>query len=66
MAMDKVIRRYSSLAAMKADEYHDWQTLTAQVRLDAVSDMTASAYAVEGRRGDVPRLQRTLVRLQRA
>jgi hypothetical protein len=63
--MDKTVRRYTSLAAMKADEYRAWHKESAQSRLAAVSEMAASAFAIEGQTFDVPRLHRTFVRLQR-
>lgn len=63
--MDKSIQRYTSLAAMKAAEYRDWQALPARTRIQAISDMTLEAYAMKGQTPDVPRLQRIIVRLQR-
>jgi hypothetical protein len=35
--MDKTIRKYDSLEAMKADEYRQWQKLTPRERLDAAA-----------------------------
>ncbi len=64
-AMDKTIRTYTSFDEMKADEYRDWQDLTAQERMDAVAEMTLAAYQMKGLPPDVRRLQRTLVHLQR-
>jgi hypothetical protein len=64
--MDKRITRYTSLAAMKADELRHWQSLPPRERIQAVSDISIAAYALKGKLPDVPRLQRTLVRLQRA
>jgi hypothetical protein len=63
--MDKRIRRYDSLEAMKAAEYRAWQRLPPRDRIRAVMDITVAAYALKGQVLDVPRLQRTLVRLQR-
>jgi hypothetical protein len=63
--MDKAIRKYDSLEAMKADEYQDWQKLPAHERMDAVVCLTLAAYQMKGQAPDVPRLQRTLVHLQR-
>ncbi len=63
--MDKVIREYTSLDALKADEYRDWQELPAQERMDAVVEITLAAYRMKGLTPDVRRLQRTLVHLQR-
>jgi hypothetical protein len=64
--MDKTIRRYSSLDEMKADEYRYWQSRPVHERIDAVSELTQEQYAMKGAVTDVPRLQRTLVRLERA
>ena len=64
--MDKTIRRYTSLDAMKVDEYRYWRGRSVQERMDAVSELTLSTFALKGARPDVPRLQRTLVRLQHA
>ena len=63
--MDKTIRRYSSFDEMKADEYRYWQSRPVYERVDAVSELTQEQYAMKGEAPDVPRLQRTLVRLQR-
>ncbi len=38
--MDKVIRKYSSLDALKDDEYRDWQQLPAHERMKAVAEIT--------------------------
>jgi len=63
--MDKSIRKYSSFDEMKADEYRYWQSRPVHERIDAVSELTQSGYAMKGAVPDVPRLQRTLVRLER-
>jgi len=63
--MDKTVRRYSSFDEMKADEYRYWQSRPVHERTDAVSEFTQEQYAMKGEAPDVPRLQRTLVRLQR-
>jgi hypothetical protein len=66
--MDKTIRKYAGgaqLDEIKADEYHYWQSRTAQERIDAVSELTQAMYALKGEAPDVPRLQRTLVRFER-
>ncbi|MDE2135856.1 MAG: hypothetical protein KGJ68_00340 [Gammaproteobacteria bacterium] len=62
--MDKTITRYRSLEAMKRAEYPAWQRLPAQERLRAVMDLTLELYALKGH-VDVPRLQRSLVRIKR-
>ena len=64
--MDKTIRKYTSFDEAKADEYRYWQSRSAQERMDAVSDITQELYAMKGAVPDVPRLQRTLVHLQRS
>ena len=64
-AVDKRIKRYASLRAMKADEYRYWQNASVQERMQAVSEITREAYSLQGRVLDVPRLQRTLIRIQR-
>jgi hypothetical protein len=63
--MDKTIRRFSSLDEMKAEEHRYWRSVSACERLEAVSEITSEAYALKGQSTDVPRLQRTLVRIQR-
>ncbi len=63
--MDKTIRKYTSLDEMKADEYRYWQSRPVHERMDAVSELTLAMYAMKGATPDVPRLQRTLVRIQR-
>jgi hypothetical protein len=63
--MDKTIRTYDSLDEMKADEYRYWQGRPVDERMDAVSEITLATYAMKGAAPDVPRLQRTLVHLQR-
>jgi hypothetical protein len=61
--MDKVIREYSSLDAMKADEYRDWQQLPVHERMRAVVELSLAAYQMKGQAPDVQRLERTLVHL---
>jgi hypothetical protein len=63
--MDKRITRYERPEAMKAAEYQLWHRLPPRERIRAVMDITVAAYAMKGHALDVPRLQRTLVRLQR-
>jgi hypothetical protein len=64
--MDKTIRRYTNFDEMKADEYRYWQSRPVHERTDAVSELTTEHYAIKGVPLDVPRLQRTLVRFERA
>jgi hypothetical protein len=63
--MNKSIRKFSSLDAMKAEEYCYWQSVSVAERMQAVWDITLEAYRLKGEIQDVPRLQRTLVRIQR-
>ncbi len=63
--MDKTIRKYTSFEEAKADEYRYWQSRPAHERLEATAEITLTAYALKGLAPDVPRLQRTLVHLQR-
>jgi hypothetical protein len=63
--MDPIIRKYTSLDEMKADEYRYWQSRPLHERIDAVEEMIQDAYALKGWEIelDVPRLQRPFVRL---
>lgn len=68
IGMDKTIRKYSGATAFeeaKADEYRYWQSRPAQERLEAIAETTLMQYAMKGEVQGVPRLQRTLVHLQR-
>ena len=64
--MDKTIRKYTDFDEMKADEYRYWQSRPVHERLAAVSELTQEQYAMKGAARNVPRLQRTLVRFERA
>ena len=65
--MDKTIRKYTSLEAMKTDEYRDWQKLQPHERLDAAAALSIAAYGLKEPSANVStRLQRTLVHLQRS
>jgi len=64
--MDKSIRKYTTFDEMKADEYRYWQSRPVHERVGAVSELTQEHYAMKGAVPEVPRLQRTLVRLERA
>ena len=47
--MDKTIREYISLAAMKADEYQYWQGRSVQERMDVIDTATGlKAYFISG------------------
>jgi hypothetical protein len=64
-AVDKSIRKFSSIDAMKAEELRYWQAVSPRERMQAVWDITLEAYRLKGGLRDVPRLQRTIVRIQR-
>ncbi len=64
--MDKTIRKYTNFDEMKMAEYRFWQSRPVHERLHAVSELTQEQYAMRGAVPDVPRLQRTLVRFERA
>lgn len=65
--MDKTIRRYTDANEMKADEYRYWQSRPVHERLDAVAELSILGYQWKEPTRDVQsRLQRTLVRVQRA
>jgi hypothetical protein len=63
--MDKTITRFSSLKAMKSDEYRAWQRLPGRERIRAVMDLNLDLYAMKRQAADAPRLQRAVVSLQR-
>jgi hypothetical protein len=63
--MDVTIRVYDSFAEMKADEYRYWRSRPVHERMDAVSELTRSVYAMKEALPDVPRLQRTVAILPR-
>jgi hypothetical protein len=64
--MDKSIRRYTNFEEMKADEYRYWQSRPIHERVAAVAELTQEHYALKDAKPDAPRLQRTLVRFERA
>ncbi len=63
--MATILRKYTSLDEMKADEYRYWRSRPVHERLDAVEELNRVAYALKGMETekDVPRLQRPVVRL---
>ena len=63
--MDPIIRKYTSFEEMKADEYRYWQSRPVHERMNAVVELTLSAYALKEPARDVRRLQKTIVCLQR-
>jgi hypothetical protein len=64
--MDKTIRKYTDFEEMKADEYRYWQSRPVHERVSAVSELIQERYAMKGAVPNVPGLQRTLVRFERA
>ena len=64
--MDKTIRKYASLDEMKADEYRYRQSRPVHERMESVSELTRTMYAMKGAAPDVFRLERTLVRVERS
>jgi broad specificity phosphatase PhoE len=65
--MDKTIRRYTDIDEMKADEYRYWQSRPVHERLDTAAELSVIGYQWKEPTRDVQsRLQRTLVRVQRA
>jgi hypothetical protein len=63
--MERIVRTYASLKEMKADEYRYWQGRPVHERMDAVSEITLSLYAMKDATSDVPRFQRIVKVLQR-
>jgi hypothetical protein len=64
--IDKTIRKHTSFDEAKAEEYRYWQSRPAHERMDAISEITQDLYAMKGTVQDAPRLERTLVRFERA
>jgi hypothetical protein len=64
--MDKTIRKYTDFEEMKTDEYRYWQSRPVHERVAAVSELTQEHYALKVQAPNAPRLQRILVRLERA
>jgi hypothetical protein len=64
--MDKIVRRVTDFEEMKADEYRYWQSRPVHERVAAVTEITQQHYALKGAAPNVSRLQRTLVRFERA
>ena len=62
--MDKTVRKFTTLAAMKDDEYRGWAKLPASARLDVAAELSIAAYGLKDQSGNAPRLQRTLVHFQ--
>ncbi len=61
-----LVRKFDSLEAMKAEEYEYWRQRPDHERLSAVSELTTEVYRLKDPSFNVPRLQRTLVQLQRS
>jgi len=65
VTVDKTIATFESVAELKAAELREWQALPAHERLRAVSELTLAAYRLKDPSFHVPRLERTLVRVER-
>jgi hypothetical protein len=66
--MDKTIRKFSGVNGfeeLKAEEYRYWQGRPLYERIAAVSELTQALYEMKGAVQRVPRLQRTVVRIER-
>jgi hypothetical protein len=63
--MEATTQTFDSQKGMKSDEYRYWQSRPVCERMDAVSEITISAYAMKEALPDVPRLQRTVSVLPR-
>jgi hypothetical protein len=63
--VEKTLHKHTSHKEMKLDEYRYWQSRPVHERMDAVAELTLTAYALKGMAADVPRLQGPLVRLPR-
>jgi thiamine pyrophosphokinase len=59
------VRRFDSLDEMKAEEYRYWQSQPDYARLQAVTDITRAAFALQDQAIIGRRLQRTLSRVRR-
>jgi hypothetical protein len=65
--MDKTIRidaGSTDLDEIKAQEYLYWQSRPMHERMDAVSELSWAMYGMKGA-GSAPKLERTLVRIER-
>ena len=54
--MEKTLHKYTSHKEMKLDEYRYWQSRPVHERMEAVAEITLTAYALKGMAPDVPRL----------
>ena len=69
-AMDErpiTIHKYTDFDEIKADEYRYWQSRPVHERLDTAAELSIMGYQLKEPTRDVQsRLQRTLVRVERA
>jgi hypothetical protein len=66
--MAKTIRKYASVADLdeiKVGESRYWQSRPVHERMHAVSELSLAMYGIKGTVEDAPRLERTLVRIER-
>lgn len=61
-----MVRKYTDFRELKSDEDRFWQSLPAQERIGAVTELTQEVYSMERDSPYVPRTQRTLVRFETA
>ena len=66
--MDKSIRKDPRAAdpdEVKAEEYRYWQSRPVHERMEAVSELSLTMYGIKGTVQDAPKMERTLVRVER-
>ena len=64
--MDKTLRKIADVEEQRAENYRYWQSVSGGERMSATWEMSFEAYKLKGLAHDEQRLQRTLVRIQRA
>jgi hypothetical protein len=65
MEREITLRRFGSFEDMKADSYRYWREQPEHARLAAVAELNSDTWALKGRLGDAPGLQRTIRLLKR-
>jgi hypothetical protein len=61
-----MVRKYTDFRELKSDEDRFWQSLPAQERIGAVSELMQEVYSMERDSPYVTSTQRTLVRFETA
>jgi hypothetical protein len=64
--MDKTIRIVTDFKEQQAETYRYWQSVPVGERLNAIMQLSKTAYSMRGMRFDGPRPPRNIVRLERA